>query len=74
MDKILALAYRFLFVVAFILAGAGVLEGVVQLAGTTLLHDINTAGRLFEFSGIVMVFVIALELRDIRSLARDRRV
>ncbi len=69
MDNILMQLYRFLFAVGFILAGLGVLEGVLQLAGLSLLNGIYTAGRMFEFAGVVMIFVIALELRDLRKLA-----
>jgi ABC-type proline/glycine betaine transport system permease subunit len=73
MDKILALIYRIGFVMAFAVAALAVAEGFVQLLGHTITQGTYGAGRLFELSGILMIFVIALLLRDIRDDARRKR-
>jgi len=73
MDKILALIYRIGFVMAFAVAALAVAEGFAQLLGHTIMQGTYGAGRLFELSGILMIFVIALLLRDIRDDARRKR-
>ena len=73
MEKILALIYRVAFVMALAVAALGVAEGFAQLMGQTITHGAYSAGRLFELSGILMVFVIAFLLRDIRDDARRTR-
>ena len=67
MDKLLVNLYRLTFATAFLLVTQAVVEGVVQLFGYSLLRGTYTAGRLMEFGGILMVFVIALLLRNIRN-------
>ena len=73
MEKTLALVYRLAFVTALAVAALAVAEGVAQLLGHTITHGTYSAGRLFELSGILMVFVIAFLLRDIRDDARRTR-
>ena len=73
MDKILAVIYRIGFVVALAVAALAVAEGFAQLLGQTITQGTYSAGRLFELSGILMIFVIALLLRDIRDDARRKR-
>ncbi len=73
MNKLVAFAYRCGFVVAFVVAAVAVLEVICREFGYTLLRGTYTAGRLLEFSAIVMTFVIAFLLRDIRQLVRDKR-
>ena len=72
MDKILSLIYRLAFITALAVAALAVAEGVAQLLGQTITHGTYSAGRLLELSGILMVFVIALLLRDIRDDARRK--
>ena len=73
MNKLVAFAYRCGFVVAFVVAAVAVLEVIFREFGYTLLRRTYTAGRLLEFSAIVMIFVTAFLLRDIRQLLRDKR-
>lgn len=67
MDKLLGHLYHVIFVAAFLLAGVAVAEWALQMAGSSILQGQYTAGRLIEFAGIFMLFVIALLLRDIRN-------
>jgi hypothetical protein len=73
MDKLLTVVYRLTFLLAFAVAALAVAEGVVQLFGQSIMRGAYSAGRLFELSGILMTFVIALLLRDIRDDARRRQ-
>ena len=73
MGKLLTVIYRFVFILAFAVAGLAVMEGVVQLFGQSIMRGTYGAGRLFELSGILATFAIALLLRDIRDDARRRQ-
>jgi len=73
MGKLLTVIYRFVFILAFAVAGLAVMEGVVQLFGQSIMRGAYSAGRLFELSGILVAFAIALLLRDIRDDARRRQ-
>ena len=67
MNKLLGNLYHVLFVAAFVLAATAVAEWALQFVGMSILRGQYTAGRLMEFGGILMTFVIALLLRDIRN-------
>ncbi len=58
---------RILFIVAFALAALAILEKLLNFAGYTLIRAF-LPGRLLELSAIVLLFVIALLLREVRHL------
>ena len=70
--KLNSLVSRVLFALAFGMLGLAVLELVVTFAGYTILRGSYAPGRLIEFSGIFVVFVIALLLRQIREEQKTR--
>jgi hypothetical protein len=72
MEKVTSIICRILFGVAFVLTGIGVLEWLAQLFGSTILRGWYTPGRLLEFSAMVLVLVIALQLREIKTLSRGK--
>jgi hypothetical protein len=79
MQQLTTIVCRILFVVAFLAAGLGVLEKLVQLFGYTILRGSSffallTVGpwQLLEFSAVVLLFVIALQLREIKMSLRAR--
>ena len=65
MDSLLAVVYRITFLLAFGVAALAVAEGVIQLFGHSIMHGTYSAGRLFEFAGILMAFVIGLLLAEL---------
>jgi hypothetical protein len=78
MDKIFSLATRALSALAVLIVAMAVAEEAAELLGHSLIGGEWTPGRLLEFAAIVMTFVVALLLRDIRALlsappARARR-
>jgi hypothetical protein len=59
---------RVFFLTAFVLLGLAVAEKVVNVTGYTILGTAAyPASRLIEFGVILLVFVIALLLRQIRE-------
>ena len=72
MDNILNQFSRIAFVVAVLCAGVSIFERASNVAGYTLLRGTLTGGRLLEVSAMLVIFVIALLLRDIRDELRAR--
>lgn len=70
--KPLSLCSRILFTAAALLFAIAVAEKVVNAAGYTLIGQAYAPGRLLEFAGIMVLFVIGLLLREIRDLSRTR--
>lgn len=65
MTKLVSRISRVLFVLAFILAGLAVWEKLANLMGQTLLRS-YTPSRLLELAVVLLLFVIALQLREVK--------
>ena len=65
--KLNSLVCRFFFTAALVLFAVSVLDKVAALMGYSLLGNAYTPGRLFELATLLVVFVIALMLREIRE-------
>ncbi len=66
MEKLSSIVCRILFIGSFVLAALAVWEKLANIFGYTLLR-VFTPWRLLEFSAIALLFVIALQLREIKS-------
>ncbi len=66
MEKLSSIVSRILFIGSFVLAGLAVWEKLANMIGYTLLRVYSPA-RLLEFAAIALFFVIALQLREIKS-------
>jgi hypothetical protein len=66
MKLLTSIASRFLFAVAFVLAGLGVWERLARLFGYTVVRGYFDPWRLLEYSAVALLFVLALQLREIR--------
>jgi hypothetical protein len=68
MTQLPSIASRILFVVAFVLAGFAVWEKVANIMGRTLVFVGSYApARLLELAAIALLFVIVLQLREIKQ-------
>jgi hypothetical protein len=67
MAQWISLASRVLFVGAFLLAVLAVWEKLSNLLGYTILRGISCPSRLLELAGITLLFVIALQLRELKG-------
>jgi hypothetical protein len=65
MSDVTSLISRVLFVTAFVVAGVATLEKLANLFGYTLVLSTYQPGRLLEFAAIALLFVAALQLREI---------
>jgi hypothetical protein len=71
LEKLSSAMSRLFFFGALLLLGLAVLERVVNFLGYTILRSYG-AGRFLEFAGILMVFVIAVLLRQIREALKTK--
>ena len=69
-DKLTSIFSRIFFAVALILLGIAVLQRIVRLFDPDAMWFGYDPGRLFEFSGIFLLFVLTLILRQIRELLK----
>jgi hypothetical protein len=72
MDSYYRFLSRVVFAVAVALLGLAIAERVAGALGYTFMRGGFTGGRLLEIAAILMIFGIALLLRQIRDLLRAR--
>lgn len=72
MDAFTSLVSRVFFVGAFGLLAVSSLEALVNLSGYTILRGTYSAGRLLEFAVVLLFFVLAIVLRQVRDELRRR--
>lgn len=67
-NKLISLISRILFIISFSLVGLSILEKIANINGSTLLRGNYSPWHLMELSAIALLFVIALQLREIKQL------
>ena len=67
MEKLISIVSRVLFIGSFVLAGIAVLEKLANIFGYTVSIILFSPWRLLEISAIALLFVVALQLREIKS-------
>jgi hypothetical protein len=72
-EKLTSLVSRGFFLVAFILLAVAVVERAVNVFGYTIMRGMYPGGRVLEFAALFLVFVIALQLREMREVLRSGR-
>jgi hypothetical protein len=65
-------ASRLFFVAAFVLLAAALTERVANAVGYTVLGGAFSGGRLLEIAAILLIFVIAIQVREMREELRRR--
>ena len=70
-DKVISFLNRSFFTVACVLLLLAIWDRILQLFGWTI-DWYYEAGRVLEFSAIMMIFVIALLLRQIREQLKNK--
>lgn len=68
LEKMNSIVSRIFFFGSFLLLAIAVLEHAVNVFGYTILQATPyTAGRLLNFAGVSLMFVLALLLRQVRE-------
>ncbi len=70
LDQLGSIVTRLCFLGAVLLACAAVSERIANFLGYTILLG-YTPGRMFEFAVVLLVFVIAMLLRQVRDELRS---
>jgi len=63
---------RLFFVVAMGLLALSIVEGLVNVAGYTIMRGTYSAGRLLELAALLLIFVMAVVMRQVRDELRRR--
>ena len=72
-EKMISVASRLFFLAAFVLFGLGVIERIANVAGYTIMpRGWFSPSRLLEIAVVFLVFVIAIQLREIRLELKNR--
>jgi len=75
LEKVNSLGYRTLFFGSFLLLAVAVLEFVLNWFGYTVLQAIGyTAGRLLQLAALLLTFVLALLLRQVRDELKKAKI
>ena len=72
-DKWSSLVSRVFFFASLLLVTIAVFDRFVNLFGYTVLGSSYTAGRMLQFSGTLLIFVLAVLLREVREELKKRR-
>lgn len=67
MNRLISFICRVLFIVSFIMAGIAVWEKMANMMGYTITRGLYANWQLLEFAAITLLFVIALQLREIKA-------
>jgi len=65
-ESLMSMVSRLFFFGAFLLLGASVIERIANKAGYTIMPMRSSADLLLEIAVVLLVFVIAIQLREIR--------
>ena len=66
LEKLILVTSRFFFLGAYVLLGLALIERIANAFGYTVLQAFS-GGRLLEFAVVFLIFVIAIQLREIRE-------
>jgi hypothetical protein len=72
LDTLGSVVSRLCFLGAFVLLGLALMERIANVAGYTILQ-VYRGARLLEIAVSLLVFVIAIQLREIREELKRRR-
>lgn len=73
LDKLSSIVSRLFFLTALALLVLATLERFAVSLGYTILREAYTPGRMLEFAGILLLFSMALLLRQVREELRRTR-
>ncbi len=67
LEKLISLVSRLFFFGAFVLLALALIERIANASGYTILQQTFSGGRLLEFAVVLLVFVIAAQLREVKE-------
>jgi hypothetical protein len=73
LEKLISLVSRLFFLCAFVLLGLALIERIANATGYTILQ-VYRGSRLLEVAVVLLVFVIAAQLREMKAELKRTRV
>jgi len=73
LEKLISLISRLFFFGAFVSLGLAAAERVANEAGYTILQGVTRAGRLLDYAVVLLIFVIAMQLRAMKEELKSRK-
>ena len=71
LEKLVSLVSRLFFLGAFVMLALALIEKIANATGYTILQ-LYKGGRLLEFAVVLLVFVIAVQLREMKEELKKR--
>ena len=71
-EKLVSMTSRLFFVGAFAFLVLAVIEKIANIAGYTILR-FNGVTRLLDYAVVLLIFVIVLELREMKQGLKSKR-
>jgi hypothetical protein len=71
-EKLMSMASRLFFLGAFLLLGLALVERLANATGYTILR-LYRGGRLLDYAAVLLMFVIAMQLREMKEELKGRR-
>jgi hypothetical protein len=72
LERFVSRISRLFFFGAFALLAIAVVERLANASGYTVIGGAFTGGRLLEIAAILLIFVIAMQVREMREELRRR--
>ncbi len=72
LEKLISMTSSLFFLGAFVLLGLALIERVANATGYTILR-VYRGGRLLEVAVILLIFVIATQLREMKEELKKRK-
>ena len=73
LQKLISMTSRIFFVGAFVLLGLAVIEWVANATGYTILGRTTSTVHLLGAAVVLLVFVIAIQLREMKEELKSRK-
>jgi hypothetical protein len=70
LEKLVSMVSRLFFLGGFVLLGLALIERIANATGYTILQ--GKGARLLEFAVVLLLFVIAVQLREMKEELRKR--
>jgi hypothetical protein len=73
LQKLISMTSRLFFLGAFVLLGLAVIERVANATGYTILDQTTSTVHLLDAAVVLLVFVIAIQLREMKEELKSRK-
>lgn len=73
LEKLISMTSRLFFLGAFALLGLALIEKVANATGYTILEQTTPIVHLLDAAVVLLVFVIAIQLREMKEELKSRK-